>query len=117
MDGWVDWQVDWLVEVDEFLDSDEEPDLDKDGLEQLKELLETGKALCSHASIESALGKISGLLTQVSYFSHIRLSKYRIIQRSRKKGMSFRTFHNFLGRKMGRKCKTMFECQAKVSLA
>ena len=64
-------QVDWLVEVDEFLDSDEEPDLDKDGLEQLKELLETGKALCSHASIESALGKISGLLTQVSHFIHI----------------------------------------------
>ena len=78
-------QVDWLVEVDEFLDSDEEPDLDKDGLEQLKELLETGKALCSHASIESALGKISGLLTQVSHFSHIRFSKYRIKDHARRR--------------------------------
>ena len=57
-------QVDWLVEVDELLDG-EEPELDKDGLDQLKELLESGKMLSSHSSIESALGKIDGLLTQV----------------------------------------------------
>ena len=57
-------QVDWLVEVEEFLEG-EEPDLDKDGIDTLKELLDSGKVLCSHASIESALGKISGLLRQV----------------------------------------------------
>ena len=58
-------QVDWLVDVDEVLDGDE-PDLDKDGLEQLRDLLQKGKGLNSHPSIESALGKISGLLNQVS---------------------------------------------------